>query len=77
ENSGQRSPRDKAYTMMAELLLMQHSCHWFCRSRSVADARMVMRHQTQHAQLLTSVSEITRAGYLRVTGLKSLEGATS
>ncbi len=77
ENPGQRSPRDKAYTMMAELLLMQHSCHWFCRSRSVADARMVMRHQTQHPQLLASVSERTREGYLRVTGLKSLEGVNS
>lgn len=69
DNRDQRSPRDKAYTLMAELLLMQHSCHWFCRSRGVADARMVTRHQTRHVQLLDAVSPATRAGYLQVTGI--------
>jgi hypothetical protein len=71
ENRYNLSPRDKAWTMMAELLLMQHSCHWFCRSRAVADARMVMRHQTKHAQLLAAVSDVTRAGYLRITGVEA------
>jgi hypothetical protein len=69
ENREQRSLRDKAYTLMAELLLMQHSCHWFCRSRAVADARMVMRHQTRHDQLLEAVSPATRSAYFRVTGV--------
>lgn len=71
DNREQRSPRDKAYTLMAELLLMQHSCHWFCRSRGVADARMVTRHQTRYAQLLDAVSPVTRAGYLQVTGIQA------
>ena len=33
-----QSTRDKAFTLSAELFLMQHSCHWFCRSRAVASA---------------------------------------
>jgi hypothetical protein len=24
----------RAFTMTAELMLMQHTCHWFCRSRA-------------------------------------------
>lgn len=75
DNHDQRSPRDKAYTLMAELLLMQHSCHWFCRSRAVADTRMVTRHQTRHAQLLEAVSSGTRAGYLQVTSVNKAQGA--
>ena len=46
---GQRpaqSPRRKAFTMSAELFLMQHTCHWFCRSKTVASARMMARHKT-------------------------------
>ena len=68
ENRDQLSQRDKAYTMTAELLLMQHSCHWFCRSRAVASARMLARHQTSHAQLIESVSSATRTAYRRLTG---------
>lgn len=68
ENRIERSLRDKAYTMTAELLLMQHSCHWFCRSRAVASARVQARHQTSHAQLIASVSPETRAAYGRLTG---------
>lgn len=68
ENRMERSLRDKAYTMTAELLLMQHSCHWFCRSRAVASARVQARHQTSHAQLIASVSPETRAAYCRLTG---------
>jgi len=63
------SLRDKAYTMTAELLLMQHSCHWFCRSRAVADARVVAHHQTSHAQILAAVAPATREAYRRLTGL--------
>jgi len=68
DNREQLSQRDKAYTMTAEVLLMQHSCHWFCRSRGVASARMLARHQTSHAQLIGSVSPGTRAAYCQLTG---------
>ncbi|MFN7444734.1 MAG: hypothetical protein ACK5RC_06105, partial [Curvibacter sp.] len=67
-NGAPRSSRDKAYTMTAELLLMQHSCHWFCRSRAVATARVLARHQTHYAQVVESVSPQTRAAYLKLTG---------
>ena len=35
------SPRDRAFRTTAELLLFQHSCHWFCRSKTVASARVL------------------------------------
>jgi hypothetical protein len=68
ENSAQRTPKDKAFTMSAELFLMQHSCHWFCKSKAVASARMMVRHKTSHEQLVASVSPETRAAYLALTG---------
>lgn len=58
--------KDRAYTFMAELLLMQHTCHWFCKSLPVASARMLARHRTTHAQALESVLPGTRAAYLSV-----------
>lgn len=67
-NAQGRTPRDKAYTLSAELFLMQHSCHWYCRSRAVASARMLARHQTPYAQLLASVDPQTREAYLAVIG---------
>jgi hypothetical protein len=69
ENRRQLSPRDKAYTMSAELFLMQHTCHWFCRSKAVASARMLARHQTSHQQLIESVSPQTREAYRQLTGV--------
>jgi len=69
ENRRQLSLRDKAFTMSAELFLMQHSCHWFCRSRAVASARMQARHQTSHAQVLAAVSPETREAYRKLTGV--------
>ncbi len=68
KNTQGRSPRDKAYTLSAELFLMQHSCHWYCRSKSIASARMLARHQTPYAQLLASVDPQTREAYLAVIG---------
>lgn len=62
------SERDRAFRLSAELLLLQHSCHWFCRSKTVASARMLARHQTHYAQLLTSVAPATRLAYLRAIG---------
>lgn len=64
-----RSAKSKAYTMSAELLLMQHSCHWFCKSRSVASARMLLRHKTSYEQLLASVAPETRKAYGALTAI--------
>ena len=58
----------QAYALSAELLLMQHTCHWYCRGRAVASARLLARHKTPHAQVLASVSPRTRADYLALTG---------
>lgn len=63
--------RERAYMLSAELLLLQHSCHWYCRSRTVASARMLARHQTPLAQIVASVSPQTRDAYLALTGLAS------
>ena len=62
-NDAQLTPRDKAFRLSAELFLMQHSCHWFCRSKAVASARMQLRHGTSYAQVLASVSPQTRAAF--------------
>jgi hypothetical protein len=68
DNTAQRSNKDKAFTITAELLLMQHSCHWFCKSKTVASARMLARHQTNYPQLLAAVSPETRQAYLKLVG---------
>lgn len=65
-NEAGRSPRDKAFTLMAEMFLMQHSCHWFCRSRTIASARMLAQHKTHYEQALSAVSPETRQAYLSV-----------
>jgi hypothetical protein len=67
-NAAGLSQRDKAFMLTAELLLLQHSCQWFCRSKAVASARMMARHQTPHAQLLASVSAPTRKAYHQLLG---------
>jgi len=68
DNTAQRSPKAKAFTITAELLLMQHSCHWFCKSKTVASARMQARHHTSYPQLLAGVSAETRQAYLQLVG---------
>jgi hypothetical protein len=68
ENRRNLSLRDKAFTMSAELFLMQHTCHWFCRSKAVASARMMARHKTSYAQLIESVAPQTRAAYCQLAG---------
>lgn len=60
--------KDKAFTLTAELLLLQHSCQWFCRSKALASSRMMARHRTSHAQLLASVSAQTRKAYTKLMG---------
>ncbi|MDM0014254.1 hypothetical protein QTH87_17580 [Variovorax sp. J22P168] len=68
-NERGRAPKAKAFMMSAELFLMQHSCHWYCKSRSVASARLLARHQTSHAQVLDAVSPETREAYRALTGV--------
>lgn len=68
-NEDQLAPSDRARTLLAEVYLMQHSCHWFCRSRSLASARLMARHQTTLAQALDTVSPATRQGYAALTGM--------
>ncbi|MDN5844517.1 MAG: hypothetical protein L0H54_13855 [Alcaligenaceae bacterium] len=65
DNEGRWDPKERAYHLSAELYLFQHSCHWFCKSRAVADARMMLRHQVTHEKVLESVSDMTRSAYLR------------
>ncbi len=60
-------PKEAAFTMSAELFLMQHTCHWYCRSRAIASARMMARHKTSHAQLVAAVAPATREAYLQLT----------
>jgi hypothetical protein len=70
-NSAGLAEKSLARRMMAELLLMQHTCHWFCRSKAVADARLVMRHQTAWQQALDTVSPQTARAYRELLGLPS------
>ena len=68
KNSLNQSPQAKAYTLSAELFLMQHTCHWFCRSKATASARLLARHRTSYAQVLASVAPGTRAAYRALVG---------
>jgi len=67
-NEGQRPPKAKAFMMSAELFLMQHSCHWYCKSKTVASARLLARHKTSYEQVLDAVSPETRKAYGELTG---------
>ncbi|TYK70705.1 hypothetical protein FSY59_14245 [Comamonas sp. Z3] len=53
----------RAFTMTAELMLMQHTCHWFCRSRTVASMRLLARHKTAYEQVLQCVAPGTLKAY--------------
>lgn len=65
DNMENWSIKDRAFHLSAELFLFQHSCHWYCKSRSVADARLMLRHKVDHRKVLESVSESTRSAYLQ------------
>jgi hypothetical protein len=67
-NTAGLSLQDRAFQFLAEMLLMQHSCHWFCRSRTIASARLVARHQTAYSQVVEAVSAPTRQAYGRLVG---------
>jgi len=56
--------KDRSFRIMAEMFLMQHSCHWFCKSKTIASARMLTQHQTRYEQALDAVSPQTRQAYL-------------
>lgn len=60
---GVRSPAQRAHTLLAELMLLQHTCHWYCRSQMVAGARLVARHHTSTAQVIDAVDGQTRRDY--------------
>ena len=57
------SPKSRAFHISAELYLMQHSCHWFCRSKTVASSRLLVRHKISHAQLVDAVLPDTSRAY--------------
>jgi hypothetical protein len=57
-----------AFTISAELFLMQHTCHWFCKSKTVASARVLARHKTTYEQLVAAVAPDTRAAYCALVG---------
>jgi hypothetical protein len=65
-NTSQAQPKDRAYMLTAEIMLLQHTCHWFCRSKTVASARLLARHQTRYEQVLSSVSAATRQGFAKL-----------
>jgi hypothetical protein len=67
-NSEHRAPKARAYMMTAELFLMQHTCHWYCKSKMVASARLLARHKTAYQQVIDAVSPGTRGDYLALTG---------
>jgi hypothetical protein len=57
-------PKERSFRMMGEMFLMQHTCHWFCKSKTIASARMLAQHQTRYEQALDAVSPETRQAYL-------------
>jgi hypothetical protein len=68
QNNTAQAPKRKAFVLSAELMLMQHSCHWFCRSKMVASARLLARHQTAYAQVLDALAPSTRQAYSQLIG---------
>lgn len=56
-----------AFTMTAELLLLQHTCHWFCKTRTIASMRLIARQKTPYEQVLKSVSRQTQNAYRKLT----------
>ena len=64
----EQSAKSRAFTLSAELFLMQHTCHWFCKSKGIATARLMMRHKTSYDQLLQAVSPETRRAYNALVG---------
>lgn len=57
-----------AFTMTAELLLLQHTCHWFCKTRTIASMRLIARQKTPYEQVMKSVAPSTLKAYQRLIG---------
>lgn len=70
DNTQGLSPRDRAFTLTAEMLLLQHSCLWYCRTQNRASAHLLLRHQTSHAQVVQSVSDATHKAYCALVGCR-------
>ena len=68
DNHAAHTPSERAYILSAEMHLMQHTCHWYCKSKAVASARLLARHKATHAQVLAAVSPETRRAYVVLTG---------
>ena len=66
--AGDLPRKQQARQLLAEMFLFQHTCHWYCRSQTVASARLLARHQTSHEQSLALVSRQTRERYLALVG---------
>lgn len=58
--------RRQAFQMTAEILLMQHTCHWFCKTRTVASIRLMGRHKTKYEQVLEAVAPATLRAYQKM-----------
>jgi hypothetical protein len=65
-NAQQRNPKERAFVILAEMYLLQHSCLWFCRSKTAASARLLAQHQTRYEQVLQSVDGQTQKAYQAV-----------
>ena len=59
-------PAERARTLLAELYLFQYTCHWFCRSRAVAAARLVVAHHSPLERVIQTVSPTTRHDYQKL-----------
>jgi hypothetical protein len=66
EHSAQPSAKSRARRILAEMYLLQHTCHWFCKSKAVASARLLAQHQTRYESLLDMVCPSTKQAYLRL-----------
>lgn len=69
EGEAGTSPEQRAFAISAELFLLQHTCHWFCRSKSIASRRMLSRHRTSYTQVVGAVLPQTRAEYSSLVSL--------
>lgn len=68
QNTAGLGRKEQAFRLSAELFLFQHTCHWYCRSRGVASARLLARQKTSHEQVLSAVSPQTRQAYTALVG---------
>ncbi len=66
EHSAQPSAKSRARRILAEMYLLQHTCHWFCKSKAVASARLLAQHHTRYESLLDMVCPSTKQAYLRL-----------